>query len=77
MRSLPLAGTLAATAAVAGTALLGASLGGMAHVDRELAVAATAPATVVQFDRVAYAPDVGARQDCSTRLRRHRARPEL
>lgn len=73
MRSLPLAGTLAATAAVAGTAFLGASLDGMAHVDRELK-AATAPAPVARFDRVVYVPAAGG-GDCPRP--RHHTRPEL
>lgn len=61
MRFLPR--TLAATAVVAGATLLGASLGGMASVDRELA-AAVAPAPSTQFDRVAYAPGARDRMAC-------------
>ena len=55
MRSLPLARVAAAAAAAAGATLLGVSLGGMAHVDRELAAASAAPAPIkTTYDRVAY-----------------------
>ncbi len=61
MRSLPLARVAAASAAAAGATLLGVSLGGMAHVDRELAVAVTPPpAQTATFDRVAYHQGVEA-----------------
>jgi hypothetical protein len=53
MRSLLTARNLAAATAAAGVALLGASVGGMASVDRELQ-AATALAPSVQSQRVAY-----------------------
>ena len=53
MRFYPKARTLAATAAAAGAALVGVSVGGMASVDRELQ-AATAPAPVTRTYRVVY-----------------------
>ncbi len=57
MRFLPPARLAAAGAAAAGVTLLGASLGGMAHVDGELAAAVPPPAAApapVPTDRVAW-----------------------
>jgi hypothetical protein len=53
MRFLLNARVLAATAAAAGAALLGASVGGMTSVDRELQ-AATAPAAISQSHLAVY-----------------------
>jgi hypothetical protein len=53
MSFFPKARTLAAVAAAAGAVLVGASVGGMTSVDRELQ-AATAPAPVSQAYRVSY-----------------------
>lgn len=75
MRSLPLAGVLATAAVAGGAGLIGASVGGMAKVDHELA-AATGPAPVARLNRVVYVPRSVA---CPPVQRRHRvdARPEL
>lgn len=64
MALLPSARLLATTAIVAGTGALGASLGGMASVDRRLA-AAVAPPPALQLERIAYAPGTaGGSYDC-------------
>ncbi len=63
MRFFPKARTLAATAAAAGAALVGVSVGGMTSVDRELQ-AATAPAPVTRTYRVVY--ETRDKTDCHT-----------
>lgn len=65
MRTLPPARIIATAAALAGTGLLGASLGGMASVDRELAAAVPAP-SVGTFERVAYDPGAASARTAGT-----------
>lgn len=67
MRSLPFARVAAATAAAAGATLLGVSLGGMAHVDRELAAVAPAPVQTTTFDRVSYLDGAAAERRAARR----------
>jgi hypothetical protein len=78
MRFLLTTRAACAVAAAAGVALIGASLGGMARVDAELA-AATPPAPAIQFDRVTY--DAGGQRvrdrGCPAPQPRGVVRPEL